>query len=71
MVPYLTAALSIVVFALVLALPWSNTVEGNHYQHTEIYLQDDHSVFRSDGITRIKNNNVAEALQKIMATIFV
>ncbi|MFY2510153.1 hypothetical protein F0225_07185 [Vibrio pectenicida] len=58
MVPYLTAALSIVVFALVLALPWSNTVEGNHYQHTEIYLQDDHSVFRSDGITRIKNNNV-------------
>ena len=58
MIPYLTAALSVLVFAFVLSLPWSSEIEGNHYQHTEIYIQDDHSTFRSDGITRIKNNNV-------------
>ena len=36
MIPYLTAALSIAVFVFVFTLPWSNQVEGNHYQHTEV-----------------------------------
>ncbi|MBU2898622.1 hypothetical protein [Vibrio hepatarius] len=58
MTPYFTITLSIIVFAFVLSLPWSSQIEGNHYQHTEIYLQDDHSTLRSDGITRIKNNHV-------------
>ncbi|WP_114787677.1 hypothetical protein [Vibrio tetraodonis] len=58
MIPYLTLICSVIAFLFVLALPWSNQVEGNHYQHTEVRIQQNQKVFRSDGITRIENNHV-------------
>lgn len=58
MIPYISVTCSIALFIFVLALPWSNQIEGNHYQYSELRIQDDQHIFRSDGLTRIDNNHV-------------
>ncbi|MCG9680278.1 hypothetical protein L1D31_19900 [Vibrio sp. Isolate23] len=58
MIPYLTLVIAAIVFSTVLSLPWSNRIEDNRYQHSEIHIQPDNRVFRSDGLTRIENNQV-------------
>ncbi|ANW24404.1 hypothetical protein BA953_09330 [Vibrio coralliilyticus] len=58
MIPYLTLIIATIIFSIVLNLPWSNRIEDNRYQHSEIHIQLDNQIFRSDGLTRIENNEV-------------
>ncbi|MDA0120584.1 hypothetical protein [Vibrio sp. T11.5] len=58
MIPYFTLIIATVIFSIVLSLPWSNRIEDHRYQHSEIHIQSDNHIFRSDGITRVDNNKI-------------